>query len=330
MQFVRLAPNQAPYEGGWVFSSTGDIIRRRVLAPERARLGRSGLAGRTLMSSLTAGATFLARGIFTALFPSDCRLCGAPLIDISRLPVCKTCLLEIAPISMTTCEICGEGLSGPDSASRTKICPTCQSARPHFVQATAYGAYDGKLRELIHLLKYEQVEPAAATLGQMLAEAIKKLDLTSEPVLVIPVPLHGSKRRQRRFNQAELIARSALKKSSLPSPQLATDLLERTRATVSQIGLTRPQRADNIRGAFRIKHLSRVEGRQVLLVDDVLTTGTTANECARLLCKAGAERVSVATVARTLKENFVKAEIDGDSRRGEMADFSASPAAQAF
>ena len=326
MQFVRLAPNQAPYEGGWVFSSTGDIIRRRVLPPERARLGQSGPAGRTLISSVAAGTTFLAQGIFAAFFPSDCRLCGIPLINISRLPVCKSCLLEMAPISMTTCEVCGEGLSGPDSASRVKMCPVCQSARPHFVRATAYGAYDGKLRELIHLLKYEQVEPAAATLGQMLAEAIHKLDLTSEPVLVMPVPLHRSKRRQRRFNQAELIARAALKKVTLPNALLATDLLERTRATVSQIGLTRSQRAENIRGAFRVKHLSRVEGRQILLVDDVLTTGTTANECARVLRKAGAEKVWVATVARTQKENFRKTEIDSEFRRGEVADFSASPA----
>lgn len=327
MQFVRLAPNQAPYEGGWVFSSTGDIIRRRVVPPERVRFGRSGLAGPTLIGSVTSVATTLAEGIFATLFPSDCRLCGASLTNISRLPVCKTCLLEMAPISIGTCEICGEGLSGLDPASPINTCSACQSARPHFLQATAYGAYDGKLRELIHLLKYEQVEPAAATLGQILREAIYKLGLTSEPVLVIPVPLHRSKRRQRRFNQAELIARAALKKNAFPNAELATDLLERTRATVSQIGLTRPQRAENIRGAFRVKHLSRVEGRQVVLVDDVLTTGTTANECARILCKAGAERVWVATVARTLKETFGKAEIDGDSRRGEMT--SASHAAQA-
>ena len=331
MQFVRLAPNQAPYEGGWVFSSTGDIIRRRVLPPEDALLGRSGLAGRTLIGSATSGATTLAQGIFAALFPSDCRLCGTPLTNISRLPVCKSCLLEMAPISMPTCDICGEGLSGPESAfqPQTKICPACQSARPHFLQAAAYGAYDGKLRELIHLLKYEQVEPAAATLGQMLAEAVHKLDLTSKPVLVIPVPLHRSKRRQRRFNQAELIARWALKKNAFPAAQLSTDVVERTRATVSQIGLTRSQRAENIRGAFRVKHLSRVEGRQILLIDDVLTTGTTANECARVLRKAGAEKVWVATVARTLKENLGKVGIDGDFRRSEMAEASASPAAPA-
>jgi predicted amidophosphoribosyltransferase len=89
----------------------------------------------------------------------------------------------------------------------------------------------------------------------------------------------------------------------LPTGELAVDLLERVRPTVSQIGLTRPQRVENIRGAFRVRHLNKVVGRNVLLVDDVLTTGTTASECARILRKAGAETVWVATVARTLKEN---------------------------
>src|SRR5581483_9922806 len=111
MQFVRLAPNQAPYEGGWVFSSTGDIIRRRVLPPERAHLGRFSLARRALISSAASGATVLAQSIFAALFPSDCRLCGVPLTNISRLPVCRTCLLEMPPISVATCDICGEGLN---------------------------------------------------------------------------------------------------------------------------------------------------------------------------------------------------------------------------
>jgi ComF family protein len=134
----------------------------------------------------------------------------------------------------------------------------------------------------------------------MLADAIRKLKL-AEPVLVVPVPLHASKRRQRRFNQAELIARAALKELSENNLEFATKVLIRVKPTVSQIGLTRPQRRENIRGAFQVVHPNRVKGRSILLVDDVLTTGTTASECARVLRKAGAEQVWVATVARTLK-----------------------------
>jgi ComF family protein len=174
--------------------------------------------------------------------------------------------------------------------------------RPHFVKATAYGAYDAELRELIHLLKYEQVEPAAGVLGRMLAEAIHKLGPIADSILVVPVPLYRSKRRERGFNQAELIARAALKNEAFRC-ELRADVLERTRPTVSQIGLTRAQRIENVRGAFRVPHLNRVAGRTVLLVDDVFTTGTTASECARILRRAGAEKVWVATVARTLKES---------------------------
>ncbi len=242
----------------------------------------------------------VAQGLFAALFPSDCRLCGAPLANVSRLPVCPECISAILPISVGTCEICGEGMATLVRPDEGQTCDPCREARPQFEKACAYGSYDGELRELTHLLKYEQVTPAAGVLGGMLSGAIAKLEI-SRPVLVIPVPLHSSKRRQRRFNQAELISRAALKRMAVPGAELATNLLVRQRATVSQIGLTRPQRAENIRGAFRVLHPERIAGRSILLVDDVLTTGTTASECARVLRKAGAEKVWVATAARTLK-----------------------------
>jgi ComF family protein len=256
---------------------------------------------RLLNWALSATAT-ISRGLFAAFFPSDCRLCDAPLVNISRLPVCQTCILSMHPISGETCDLCGERLPQLQRLSDIQTCSACQETRPSFGRATAYGAYQDELRELIHLLKYDRVLPAAGVLGAMLAEAIEKLDLGRDPVLVVPVPLHISKRRQRGFNQSELVVRAALKKCGKANSQLATDLLVRQRPTISQIGLTRPQRAENIRGAFRVAHPSRVVGRTILLVDDVLTTGTTASECARVLRKAGAKIVMVATVARTLKE----------------------------
>jgi len=214
------------------------------------------------------------------------------------------------PVSGQTCDICGERLAGFQHKA-AEPCAACRETPPAFSKATAFGSYDAGLRELIHLLKYDQVLPAARVLGHMLAEAINKLGkleipealFASGPSLVIPVPLYRSKRRQRGFNQAELIARAALKKLAAPNFELATNVLERVRATKSQIGLTRPQRTLNIRGAFRVAHLNRVVERSVLLVDDVLTTGTTASECARVLRKAGAKQVLVATVARTLKHS---------------------------
>ena len=225
------------------------------------------------------------------------------------MPVCPECLAAITAIFGELCSICGERLSDT-AGGEARLCTSCEEERPAYSHAAAFGAYEGELRDLIHLLKYEQVLPAAGVLGKMLAAAIRKLNLCDQNLLVVPVPLHTSKKRQRRFNQAESIARAALKELSGMTAQLDAGALRRVRRTVSQIGLTRPQRRENIRGAFDVAHLSKVAGRSILLVDDVLTTGTTASECARILRKAGAKEVWVATVARTLKNNAIAVESD--------------------
>ena len=204
------------------------------------------------------------------------------------------------------CSICGERVLSSfadydDDGLRR--CPVCRRIDYPFDRAVSYGSYDGGLRELIHLLKYNGVRPAADVLSRMLAEAVTTLEpaFGQAGVLVVPVPLFKGKRRQRGFNQAELIARAALKVYPVPRLQLASELLLRTRETHSQIGLTSHQRRENLRGAFAVARAEEVTGREVLLVDDVYTTGTTASECARVLRRAGASKVWVATAARTLK-----------------------------
>jgi len=166
----------------------------------------------------------------------------------------------------------------------------------------SFGEYEGELRGLVHLLKYESVLPVASVLGEMIAGTIEELLPScgeSVPV-VIPVPLHKGKRSDRGFNQAELIAHAAVKR--LPRRlELATDVLVRQRATISQVGLTREQRIENMRDAFRVCDRRRVGGATVILVDDVMTTGTTLSECARVLKEAGAARVFAATVARAFQ-----------------------------
>ena len=246
-----------------------------------------------------------AESLFATLFPADCRICGEPLIRISRLPVCEGCLASIHPIAGGLCAICGERIvSGYALESEDIRCGICRRIDQPFAKAAAYGSYESALRDLIHMLKYQQVRPAANVLGRMLAEVIADLEPGWIPatVLVVPVPLFAAKLRQRGFNQAEMIARMAIKVSpERERYSLAADMLERSRDTQSQIGLTRHQRRENLRGAFRVTDREKVAGREILLVDDVFTTGTTASECARVLRRAGAARVWVATVARTLK-----------------------------
>jgi ComF family protein len=254
---------------------------------------------------LAASLSPVAESLFATLFPSDCRLCHTPLVNISRLPVCLPCLAEIHAITGGVCSICGERLFSPRAPNPAEMrCDLCRRLAPPFVKAAAYGSYDGGLRELIHLLKYEQVRPAAAVLGRMLAEAVSGLDSawTQNPVVVVPVPLHARKSRQRGFNQSELIAQHALKlRAGNGRLVLRSKILERRRETQSQIGLTRHQRRENLRGSFAVARPEEIAGREVLLVDDVFTTGTTVSECARVLRRAGASKVFVATVARTLK-----------------------------
>ena len=260
---------------------------------------------RSLLVSSLRGA---AESLFATFFPSDCRLCRAPLVNISRLPVCRPCLSDVRPVGDGVCSVCGERLFSPyalgGDTSETR-CGLCRRLEPPFSKAVAYGSYEGGLRGLIHLLKYEQVRPAAAVLGRMLAEALGDLEScwTQSAVVVVPVPLHARKLRQRGFNQSDLIARDALKLAAHSSGRLAlhSRVLERCRETESQIGLTRHQRRENLRGAFTVVRPGEISGREVLLVDDVFTTGTTVSECARVLRRAGASKVFVATVARTLK-----------------------------
>jgi ComF family protein len=294
-----------------VFSSIGFRIRAA-----HGQTAKHGFAGWTQRVAAT---------LFFTVFPADCRICDAPLLRVSRLPVCESCLIALRPLKGSYCTVCGEALrsavffgevaGSPESAvdslensPRETRCMLCQRARLPFERAVAYGSYDGGLRDLVHLLKFQQVRPAAAVLGRMLAETIANLEqaIPDGKIAVVPVPLHKRKLSQREFNQAEMIARAALGQLSRPKRlELCTGVLLRKRETASQIGLTRHQRRANLRGAFVVEDSARIVSREVLLIDDVYTTGTTAAECARVLRKAGAARVWVAIVARTLKLNDV-------------------------
>ena len=221
------------------------------------------------------------------------------------------------------CSTCGERLNSPYALSVDggAQCELCRRTQPTYAKAVAYGSYESGLRELIHLLKYDQVRTAASVLGRMQAEAIGslQLDFTNGPLVVVPVPLHAKKLRQRGFNQSELIARSALKLLSGSGFELNAQVLERCRETQSQIGLSRHQRRENMRGAFTVTKPGDIAGREVLLVDDVMTTGTTVSECARVLRRAGASKVYVATVARTLKAEMQNAGHGFEVEASELA-----------
>ncbi len=245
------------------------------------------------------------KSLLAALFPSDCRFCQSSLFSVSRLPVCSSCLESIEPILRARCNVCGDLLAGNDAAFGDACCAECASDAPAFERAVNYGAYTGVLRQLIHLLKYERVRQAAYPLGRFTAEACLQLegDIDVSELLLVPVPVHKLRMRSRGFNQAELIARSAhrgIEESIGRRVTLDVTALLRVRFAESQVSLNAEERRQQIRGAFKVSARERVKGREILLVDDVLTTGATASECAHELRQAGARRVWVVTPARAL------------------------------
>jgi ComF family protein len=234
--------------------------------------------------------------------------------------VCDECLTEILPVRAPRCILCGDRLASAQLLMGDGRCVNCRDHEPSFDRAVSFSEYKGTLRGLIHLLKYENVTSAARPLGRMLADAIDELRPTcgdSKPLLV-PVPLHKGRLRTRGFNQAEAIARAAARQ--FPGTlEIASGVLVRHRETISQVGLSREERIENMHDAFRVTALERVKGRNVIVVDDVMTTGTTLSECARVLKRAGAERVWAATVARA----FQGADLRELADRGEEEEIEA-------
>ena len=206
------------------------------------------------------------------------------------------CWAAIARIEGPQCPVCGSPFRSDAALSHspTHRCGTCRETPPSFTQAVSAGRYEGVLAEAIRGCKYRNIVKLIPALSPLLRPVLDALPAADA---VVPVPLHPRRLRQRGFNQSLLLA--AWVSRSVERP-LWPDALRRIRWTESQITLDRAQRRSNVRGAFKVRRPGQVAGRRVLLVDDVYTTGATANECARVLRRAGAEEVYVVTLARMM------------------------------
>ena len=227
----------------------------------------------------------LFRLLLDGLLPPRCIACNTMLAG-ERGPFCTPCDVTLLPME-SACLTCGRpfGASGP-----ARRCGPCEKSGPPFDRAWWGHEHGGALRDAIHRFKYDRESRLAAPLAATFAPP------PGDPRdwdVVVPVPLHRSRLRRRGFNQSALIARRV---SCALRRDAGCRVLERTRATRPQVGLSATDRADNVRGAFAVRQPCR--GARVLLVDDVVTTGATLAECARILRGAGAASVDAWSVAR--------------------------------
>lgn len=250
----------------------------------------------------------VADALSAVLFPAPCRICGGLLTTANLIPVCDSCLGSFQSIGPPMCQCCGRPFVSPVAAQAAQpLCRLCRTGAYAFDQARSYGAYDNALSSAVVLLKYEGVKRLGDWFAGRLAELVKGYAEEWRVDMVIPVPLHAGRLRERGYNQAELIAKPLAKKLGLP---FGSYLLVRTKPRPAQLILSRSERWTSVRGAYATRPGARVDNLRILLVDDVLTTGATLDACSRALRRGGAAAVFAATVARV---------VPGWSRAGAVA-----------
>ena len=232
-------------------------------------------------------------GLIDCFLPVNCAFCNTPLASSAQPAICSTCQRTLAENRPASCPRCA--LPYLDYGGSDHLCGDCQRQPPHYRTVCALGVYEGPLRQAIHRFKYQKDFTLATPLGHLLAAAVRQRGLLHAD-LILPVPLHPSRLRQRTFNQSLLLARILGKRSSTP---VAGNLLRRLRPTPSQQGLSLEDRRHNLHQAFALH--APLNGESVLLVDDVMTSGATIAACTKALLKNGAQTVDVAILARAAK-----------------------------
>lgn len=224
---------------------------------------------------------------FLNLFlPSRCPVCQGRSDRHAINPICSTCWETIGPYRGSACRRCGL----PTISEATLSCASCVRDEPPYSVVLCYGIYEGVLREAIHAFKFRGVKRLARPLGHLMSGLP-----VPEADAVLPVPLHPARLREREFNQSALLGRRISLQTGIP---LMLGALEKVRETVPQTDVPGKERAKNVRKAFRASE--KVAGKRIVLVDDVITTGATTNECAATLRSAGAGEVIVVALARSM------------------------------
>ncbi len=240
------------------------------------------------------------RNFIDLIYPPRCPICQAFLEEQKaeerdhEIPFCEGCSSSFIQITSPLCPVCGRPFAAGTVSDH--VCENCLRKRPFFEKARAPYLYEGSLLNAIHEFKYAEKTYLAKPLGLLLSSFAKTWLHGHPNLLVMPVPLHPRRLRERGFNQSLLLAETV---ATTLDARLDFSSLKRIRYTQPQTELGSEERKKNVRKAFGVSNRDAVKGRAVVLVDDVATTGSTLNECARTLRRAGCRRVFCLVLART-------------------------------
>jgi ComF family protein len=219
-----------------------------------------------------------------------------------RLPICDGCLESFRELPEEICVRCGQPWAEDgDVDGDESVCRECQERGFAFDAARSFGVYDGALARAIVLMKYERIEPLGAWFAKRLLEAMRRIPPQLAADLVVPVPLHRTRQKERGFNQVDLFGKLVARKLGLPYRPV---LLKRERARPDKHLLHFEERWEAVRGAFVIRDDGRVDNLRILLLDDVMTSGATLDACSRALREAGAKSVAGLTIARAVRQRI--------------------------
>ena len=233
------------------------------------------------------------RAIRDCLYPPFCYFCGTYCGSERENEICSDCLSQIQYIQEPLCERCGKPFTHEFASEY--LCGDCLTNERYFCRARAVGMYSGVLRKAVHLFKYQLKNSLGRPLGTLMARRMDSVLPDGLYHTVMPVPLHPKRLRSRGFNQALSLARFVSNYYAIPLDRYN---LVRSRWTHSQVGLNEGKRKANVRGAFALRKGSDVKRKHILLVDDVYTSGSTVDECSKVLMKGGAHSVQILTLAR--------------------------------
>ncbi|MDO9391419.1 MAG: ComF family protein [bacterium] len=236
----------------------------------------------------------LLHSLLNFIFPPFCASCHQKILQPESGLICEACWDSLVKWRPDCCQRCGAQLPAQPSHEMPMLCPKCRIPDWACADIRAIGPFKTPLADAIHLLKYSDRRSVVKKLSEYMEQSLSGADHYKSSDLILSVPLHPARKRERGYNQAQLLAQALGKTWNKPCPE---NIIARARHTQTQTKLNKQQRLENVKDIFSVKKPELVRGKTIILIDDVLTTGATIGSCAGKLLEAGASKVLALTAA---------------------------------